>query len=68
MFELELVAPEVITETTQIVLSEGRLIEEDFVLVIVDAHDGPIVAEELGTHTDDYVSYLVIGGTLSEVE
>ena len=67
MLELELVAPEVITETTQIVLSEGRLIEEDLVLVVVYADDGSVVAEELGTDADYDISDLMVGWSFFEI-
>jgi hypothetical protein len=68
LLKFELVAPEVIAETTQIVLSEGRLIEKDLILVIVNADDGSVVSEELGTDADYDITDLVIGGTLFEVK
>lgn len=67
MFEFELVAPKVITEATQIVFPEGRLIEKDLVLVIVYADDGSVVAEELRTDTDYDITNLMVGRTLFEV-
>lgn len=60
LFEVELTAPEVFAETTEVVLAERRLIEEDFVLVVINADYGTVVAEELRAHADYDVSDLMV--------
>lgn len=68
LFELELAAPEVVAQTTQVVLAEGGLIEEHFVFVVVDAHYCSVVAEELGAYADYDVSDLMVRWSFFEVQ
>jgi hypothetical protein len=66
--ELKFSTPEVLTQSTKIAFAKRRLIEEHLVLVVINPHDGSIVAEEARRNADDDVSDLMVERLLPEVE
>ena len=57
--ELEFIPPKIIAKTREIILSERRFIEQDFILTIIYPNDSSIGTEELRSDADDNISNLM---------